>query len=336
MDRLHSMRVFARVVDEGSFVKAARKLNLSGAVVSRLVADLEEHLGARLMNRTTRRLALTETGEAYLERIRHVLAEVDEAEALATASTAEPRGHLRILCTPSFALHQLARHLKTFRERYPRVSIELSTAGPVETVDERFDVTIIGEGKRKIDGDFIARRLASSEIVTCASPQYLHAHGRPGHPRELGGHELMFPTSVREVTFQMIGSRADAAEALSIERPAASLSADHAGMLHAAVLAGFGITALPSFVVADALMEGTLERVLPQWRLGTLMLYAGMPTRKHVPARTRAFIDFLVETFGGLASDPWLLAAGCPTQAPISLASGGGRVEQTAVLDKAA
>ena len=330
------MRVFARVVDEGSFVKAARKLNLSGAVVTRLVADLEGHLGARLLNRTTRRLALTETGEAYLERIRHVLAQVDEAEALATASTAEPRGHLRILCTPSFAVHQLAKHLKTFRDRHPRVPIELSAAGPVETVDERFDVTVISEGKRKIDGGFVARRLASSEIVTCASPQYLDGRGRPRHPRELAGHELMFPTVAREVTFQMQGSRPGATEALTIERPAATLSTDHADALYAAVLAGSGITALPSFAVADALMEGALERVLPQWRLGTLTLYAGMPTRQHVPARTRAFIEFLVETFGGAASDPWLLAAGCPTRAPMSLARGAGRAGQAAPLENAA
>src|ERR1700712_1213532 len=111
MDRLHSMRVFARVVDEGSFVAAGRKLDLSAAVVTRLVADLEKHLGARLMNRTTRHLSLTDTGEAYLARIRHLLTELDEVEGLASASNTEPRGHLRVLCTPAFAVHQLAKHL---------------------------------------------------------------------------------------------------------------------------------------------------------------------------------------------------------------------------------
>ena len=114
MDRLHSMRVFARVIDEGSFAAAARELNLSPAVVTRLVADLEEHLGARLINRTTRRLSLTDTGELYLERVRHVLTEVEEAEALATGRRAEPRGHLRVLCPPAFAVHQLAKHLPDF------------------------------------------------------------------------------------------------------------------------------------------------------------------------------------------------------------------------------
>ena len=115
MDRLTSMRVFARVIDEGSFAGAARELNLSPAVVTRLVADLEDHLGARLLNRTTRRVSLTDIGEQYLERVRHVLTEVEEAEALATASSTEPRGHLRILCPPAFAVHQLAKYLPVFR-----------------------------------------------------------------------------------------------------------------------------------------------------------------------------------------------------------------------------
>src|SRR5947208_8566173 len=125
MDRLHSMRVFSRVINEGSFAAAAREMNLSPAVVTRLVADLEEHLGARLINRTTRRLSLTDTGELYLERVRHVLTEIDEAEALATASSSEPRGHLRVLCAPAFAVHQIAKRLPFFRERYPRVTLEL-------------------------------------------------------------------------------------------------------------------------------------------------------------------------------------------------------------------
>lgn len=314
MDRLHSMRVFARVIDEGSFVNAARGLNLSAAVVTRLVADLEEHLGARLMNRTTRRLSLTDTGEAYLERVRNVLAQVDEAEALATASSVEPRGHLRVLCPPAFAVHQLAKRLKVFRDRYPRVSIELSSPGPVETVDENFDVTIVSEGARKLDGSFIARRLACSEVVLCAAPEYLELRGRPQHPSELVGHEAMVPNFVRDITLHTRSGVAGALESFTIDRLEAGLSSIHTDTLYAAALAGMGITALPSFVLADALMESALERVLPRWHLTTTTLYAGMPTRKHVPARTRAFVDFLVEAFGGEERDPWLSAAGCPTQ----------------------
>ena len=336
MDRLHSMRVFARVVDEGSFVNAARGLNLSAAVVTRLVADLEEHLGARLMNRTTRRLSLTDTGEAYLERVRHVLTEVDEAEALASASITEPRGLLRVLCPPAFAVHQLAKHLRTFRDRYPRVSIDLTVPGPVEMVDENYDVTIIMQSRRPLDGSFIARRLARTEVVTCAAPEYLDRRGRPQHPRDLQGHEAMVPSFIRELTFHTHRSGSEPVETFNIERPLTGLSTVHTDTLYAAALAGMGITGLPSFVAADALLESALERVLPQWRLESMTLYAGMPTRKHIPARTRAFVDFLVETFGGEDRDPWLIAAGCPTLLSLPLKAASRRVASGAALKKAA
>jgi DNA-binding transcriptional LysR family regulator len=313
VDRLHSMRVFARVVDEGSFAAAARKLDLSPAVVTRLVADLEEHLGARLMNRTTRHLSLTDVGEAYLGRIRHVLTELDEAEALATASNTEPRGQVRILCPAAFAVHQLAKHLKWFRDQYPLVSIELSVAGPLATVDDDFDVTILTEGQRKLDGAFIARKLARSEVIICAAPEYLDRFGRPAHPRELAGHEVMMPSYLRELTLQTRGTKARRGETFSIDRLTTGLTTSHTDTFYAAALAGMGITGLPSFVAADALLENALERVLPQWHLQSATLYAGMPTRKYVPTRTRVFVDFLVTTFGGEDRDPWLAAAGCET-----------------------
>src|ERR1700712_4741346 len=183
------MRVFSRVIERGSFAGAARELNLSPAVVTRLVADLEEHLGSRLINRTTRRLSLTDSGELYLERVRHILPEVEGAETLATASTSEPRGHLRVLCPPAFAVHQIAKHLPKFRAMYPRVTLELSVPGPVETVDENFDVSILTEGRRPLDGSFVARRLARSEVILCASPEYLDRRGRPQHPNDMHSHE---------------------------------------------------------------------------------------------------------------------------------------------------
>ena len=316
MDRLHSMRVFTRVIDQGSFARAARELSLSPAVVTRLVADLEEHLGARLINRTTRRLSLTDTGEVYLERVRQILTEIDEAEALATVATAEPRGHLRVLCPPAFAVHQLAKHLPKFHAAYPLVTLELSVPGAVETVDEAFDVSILSEGRRPLDGGFIARRLACSEIILCAAPEYLDQRGRPQHPRELFDHDTMVPPFVREQTFSTVASGDDepAVEPVTLAVGRGALSTTHLDTMYAAALAGMGITGLPSFVAEDALLEHALERVLPQWHLVTLTLYAGMPTRKHVPARTRVFIDFLVKTFGGDARDPWLLAAGCETR----------------------
>ncbi len=315
MDRLHSMRVFARVVDQGSFASAARGLNLSPAVVTRLVADLEEHLGARLINRTTRRLALTDTGELYLERVRQILTEVEEAEALASAATSEPRGHLRVLAPPAFAVHQLAKHLPKFRAQYPRVSIELSVPGPVETVDENFDISIIQVGRPLADGDFVARLLARTEVIICASPEYLDLRGRPVHPDEMPGHDAMLPPFIREITLFRghFGDDEAPGDAITLAPSRAALSTTHIDTMYAAALAGLGIAGLPSFVVEDALLEHALERVLPEWHLLTATLYVAMPTRKHVPARTRAFVDFLVQTFGGRDEDPWLLAAGCAT-----------------------
>lgn len=318
MDRLQSMRAFVRVIDAGSFAGAAREMNQSPAVVTRLVADLEEHLGARLINRTTRRLALTDIGEAYLERTRAILTEVEEAEALASSATSEPRGHLRVLAPPAFAVHQLAKHLPAFHEQYPKVTIELAAPGPVEGMDEAFDVTILSVARRPLDGDFVARRLARSEVIACAAPAYLDRRGRPQHPGELNGHDAMLPSFLREVSFVrgLFGDADDDApggETVSIATARPLLGTTHIDLLYAAALHGLGIAGLPSFVAEDALREGALERVLPEWRLFDATLYAAMPTRKHVPARTRVFVDFLVKAFGGEDRDPWLIAAGCET-----------------------
>jgi DNA-binding transcriptional LysR family regulator len=266
MDRLHSMRVFCRVIDSGSFAAAAREMNLSPAVVTRLVADLEEHLGARLINRTTRRLSLTDIGEAYLERTRQILTEVEEAEALASTASSEPRGHLRVLAPPAFAVHQIAKHLPKFHAQYPKVTIELSAPGPVETVDETFDVSIISVGRRPLDGDFIARRLARSEVIACASPEYLERNGRPEHPSDLALHEAMLPTFLREITFLRgpWGDDEPGGESFTLVPHRPVLGTIHTDTLYAAALHGLGIAGLPSFVVEDALLEHALERVLPQ------------------------------------------------------------------------
>ena len=317
MDRLSAMRVFARVIDEGSFASAARAMNLSPAAVTRLVADLEEHLGARLINRTTRKLALTDVGDNYLERVRVILSEVEEAEAQASVSTSEPRGHLRVLAPPAFAVHQIAKHLPVFRARYPLVTIELAAPGPVETVDENYDITLIVVGQRPLEGEFVARRLARTEVVVCASPEYLDRRGRPQHPDDLASHDAMVPTFLRELTFfRGRGDASSDADSVTLVPPRPALGTTHIDTMYAAALAGLGIAGLPSFVVEDALLENALERVLPEWHLLTSTIYAAMPTRKHVPARTRAFMDFLIESFGSddPERDPWLIAAGCETR----------------------
>lgn len=309
MDQLRSLRVFVRVIAEGSFAGAARALDLAPAVVTRAVAELEQHLGARLLNRTTRRLALTEIGEAYLDRSRRILAELDDADALAGASTKQPRGSLRILSPPAFAVHQLAKHLPRFRAKYPQVGLEVATPGPVDMAGENFDVSIVSVGRQPLHGDFIARRLARSAFVVCAAPEYLERRGRPAHPDDLLQHDGVLPAVSavrRELTLYRSGSGAsdDSAIAVTIPTPPAALSTPHIDMILAAAVAGLGIAGLPSFVAGDALRDGRLERVLPQWRGVSLALYAATPTRKHVPARTRAFVDFLVQTFGGNDNDP--------------------------------
>ena len=317
MDRLHAMRVFARVIDLAGFAAAARDLNLSPAAVTRLVAELEEHLGTRLINRTTRRLSLTDAGSNYLERTRQILADVDEAEAQANLATSVPRGHLRVLVPPAFAVHQIAKHLPQFRADYPQVSIELVATGAVETLDESFDISIVIVGDHALQGDFIARRLATTEVIICASPGYLDRRGRPLRPEDLASHDAMIPTFLRELHFQRIpfeGSE-PAGERIRLPTKRSALSTTHIDTMYAAALAGLGIAGLPSFVVEDALLEHALERVLPDWHLLSSTIYAAIPTRKHLPARTRAFVDFLVATFSGgdPLKDPWLVAAGCET-----------------------
>ena len=318
MDQLRAMKVFVRVIDEGGFAKAARALDMAPPVVTRVVAELESHLGARLINRTTRRIALTEVGEGYLERARQVLIDVEEAEALASESTKDPRGLVRLLAPPAVAVHQLAKHLPAFRAMYPRVSVEIVAPGAVETVGEDFDITILSM-RNPLEGDFIARRLARSEVITCASPEYLDRRGRPRHPRELVNHEALIPpisSLQRGLTFYSgpWGDDEPGGEQYTVvPRQDAALRTVHVDTNYAAALAGLGIAGLPSMVVEDALIENALERVLPGWRLFNLTLWAAMPSRKHMPARTRALLDFLIQVFGGEDRDPWLAAAGCET-----------------------
>ena len=312
MDQLRAMRVFSRVIDAGGFAKAAQAMDIAPAVATRLVAELEEHLGARLINRTTRRLALTDVGEDYLERVRNILSEVDDAEAVAGIATAEARGRLSVLVPPGFAVHQLAKHLPRFRALHPKVTLELTISPSVEAPDENHDVTIIVQRGRPIEGAFIARRIATAEVVLCATPEYLARHGRPLHPRDLADHDTLMPippSEQRELSFKPAWGDGDPQVVELKKLP--PLMTTHSDTLYAAALAGLGIAGLPSFIAEDALMESALERVLPQWHLRTVTLFAAMPTRKHVPMRTRAFVDFLVSTFGTTQRDPWLAAAGC-------------------------
>ncbi len=310
MNQIRSLRVFAQVIADSSFAGAARTLDLAPAVVTRAVSDLEDHLGVRLLNRTTRSLALTEAGEAYLARAKRVLTELDEADSLASANNGAPAGNLRILCPPAFATHQLVPRLSAFRLRYPGIQLEMSAVGPVGAADENFDVSIVSVGQQPFQGDFVVRPLASSRFIVCASPVYLSRHAPVLRPQDLLQHDVLFPQVAavrRELTlYSETLEGAHSQEVLKVHMHPPVISTSQLQVLYAAALAGIGLAGLPTFMVADALQDGRLTRVLPDWHGGALQLYAAMPTRKHVPIRTRAFIDFLVEVFGGNQKDPWL------------------------------
>ncbi|WP_310460038.1 LysR family transcriptional regulator [Sphaerotilus sp.] len=304
MDQLRAMRVFARVIDEGSFAGAARALDLAPAVVTRLIAELEEHLGARLIQRTTRSLALSSVGERYLERVRHILADVAESESQVQAVPESPQGNLRVMVPSAFAVHQLAKHLPTFHAEYPQVTLSLTSTTEFSSPDDRHDITVMAL-RDAPEGDFIARQLARSEVILCASPGYLDRAGRPDTPQALERHQLLLPpTSMvqRDVTFVHGDGRAT----VRVSPPRQPLLATaHTDTLCASALAGLGIAGLMSLVVEDALRNGTLERVLPGWHAMRFGLWLTMPARKHVPARTQVFWDFLLRTFGGEDRDPW-------------------------------
>ncbi len=219
-----------------------------------------------------------------------------------------------MLCPPAFAAHQLAKHLPRFQQRYPQIHLEIATPGPVSAADENFDVSILSIGQQPLQGDFVARPLACSSFIICAAPQYLARRGPPLQPQDLIGHEGLLPAVSavrRELTLyrQTPLPGADTVNTVTLPLPPPVLSTTQIDLILAAALAGLGLAGLPTFVAEQALADGRLQRVLPDWRGVTLSLYAAMPTRKNVPARTRVFIDFLVETFGGNREDPWLASA---------------------------
>jgi DNA-binding transcriptional LysR family regulator len=316
MDQLRAIRTFLKVLDQGSFAGAARALDQSPAVVTRLVVDLETHLGTRLLNRNTRSLALTQAGEAYADSARQLLVDLDEADAAAQSATMHPQGHLRVQVTPSFAVHQLAQALPRFHEQCPDVSLELVATGPVAGVDDGCDISIIFTGAPALEGDFIARPLARSELVLCAAPSYL-ARGRPEHPRDLEGMDALIPPIAqarRGITFHRAasdgGGYADA-DSITVRPPVPVVSSMQLDAVYAAAVAGMGVAGLPSFMAEPALRDGRLERVLDEWHVATFSLFVGLPSRRHLPARTRAFRDFLLQTYGrDPEGDPWLDAMG--------------------------
>lgn len=294
MDRLQSMRVFQQVVDEGSFAGAARTLNLSAAVVTRLITDLEHHLGTRLLQRTTRHLALTDAGQAYLSRVRHILTDIDEAHAVAQSHTTELVGVLRVLAPPVLAVHTLAPLVAEFRRRYPYIVLDLEVDSPADPPIEDFDLTLLGVGT-EFDANIIARPIVSTEGLVCAAPDYLRRHGAPQTPEDLSRHRclrLKGPGSRPRLWHLINTLESDRTVDVPVE-PA--LLVNHTDTLLRATVEGAGISSQPMDLVASFLKTGQLQRVLAPWITGRFTLYAALPSRKFIPARTRVFLEFLTE-----------------------------------------
>ena len=294
MDRLLSMRVFQRVIDEGGFAAAARILDMSPAGVTRLVTDLEQHLGTRLIQRTTRRLALTDAGQGYLLRVRSILSEVDDAEAAAGQNASELQGVINIVAPPLFANYFLAPQIPRWLARHPKVAIHLHADPFPQTRVEEFDVTfmVVNEG---FDASIVARPIAHTEYVVCASPAYLKRMGTPQTPQDLAQHHyLRFPwqASSGHAARGMRLLRLDGSEAeLEISMQVVFQSESYETLFSAAV-ASAGIAALPRFPASNYFESGALTHLLPDWIFGRYTVFVALPTRKLMPARTRAFVDF--------------------------------------------
>ena len=302
MDRLLSMRVFQRVIDEGGFAAAARALALSPAAVTRLVGDLEVHLGARLMQRSTRSIRLTEAGRAYLDSLRAILQGIDEAEAVAAAGTRELQGTLRIVTAPALAAHLLAPRIAPWRALHPRLALDIATDPLPQQQVAAFDLglLLLEDG---CDLNLAVRALARTETILCASPAYLRRAGVPERPEALADHAcLRFPgpqgAGARRLRLQ---PRQGTAPAVEVEMPVALQSASFE-LLCQAALEGAGIAALASALVAPQLARGELVGLLPEWVAGRFTICAALPSRKLMPARTRAFLDFLDSPLPGAAS----------------------------------
>jgi DNA-binding transcriptional LysR family regulator len=295
MDRLMSLRAFQRVADEGSFAAAARALDLSPAVVTRLVADLEAHLGARLLQRTTRRVALTEVGQAYLERLRPILQDLDDANAMVSTLTAEPTGLLRVHTVPALATHVLGPMLAGFRHAYPRIRLLVHVDNQPDPPIEDYDVTLLGV-REDFNAQVVARRLLSgTEAILVASPAYLTRRGTPSHPLELAAHDCLrtVEAATRHGPWRLF--RPEAPDDVVEVDVTPALWSNHTDTLIRAALDGAGITSVTVELVASQLASGELVRVLHPWINGRLALYAALPSRKYLPQRTRVFLDYLTD-----------------------------------------
>jgi DNA-binding transcriptional LysR family regulator len=289
MDRIAGMQTFVQVVDSGSFSGAAKRLGVSPALVTGHVQALERRLGVQLLNRTTRKLNLTEVGRGFYERCRRILAEMEEAEGLASAQQSTPRGTLRLNTSVSLA-RLVTPLINDYVARFPEVSFELVMSDRmVDMVEEGFDVAL--RTGSLPDSSLKARRLGVGRMVLCAAPGYLEGHPRPAHPDDLAAHNcLVYVTAEPDGRWHFSG--ADGEHDVEV---AGNLRSNSIEGLRAAALAGLGICLLPMVNVSDDLRHGQLVRLLPDYRTSEVVVRALYPAGRHVSIKVRTFVDFLVE-----------------------------------------
>ena len=297
VDVANEMQVFQRVVTRGSFAKAADDLGLSPSAISKLITRLEQRLGVRLINRSTRRLALTQEGERYYQSSRDVLRAIEAAEAEIASTRTAPRGQLRVHAFPTFAVDHLSAALPDFLARHPRISFDfLVTNRAVDLLAENVDLALrVGQLS---DSTMVARRISALTQVVCASPKYLARHGRPLQPSDLRKHACLtlshFP-GANKWTF-----RKDVSVEVNVAGP---VSADSAHMLLKLAIEGLGIVRFGDNVVARAVQAGLLEPLLQEWEEPeSFPLWAILPPGRQRAPKVKVFLDFLAERFGPA---PW-------------------------------
>lgn len=291
MHSLTDIAVFVQVVQSGSFTAAAKRLSLSKSVVSKYVTRLEKRLGARLLNRTTRRLSVTEAGQAFYERSRQGLLEIEEAEAEVSRLQGEPRGTLRVNAPMSFGVLHIAPAIPEFLRRYPELSVDMHLDDRrVDVVEEGFDVSV--RISDLPDSSLIARRVGPCRHAIVASPEYLKRHGTPRTPTELRDHNVItyqYQESALEWHFQ-------AAAETPISVPVSgSIQMNSSLAVREVVLNGAGITRTPTFAVGRDLQDGKLQAVLTNYEILEVSIYVVFPQRQLLAPKVRAFVDFMSE-----------------------------------------
>nr|WP_315249798.1 LysR family transcriptional regulator [uncultured Duganella sp.] len=287
------MRMYVAVVDGGSFAAAADKLEISRAMVSKQIQKLEEHLGTRLLNRTTRKLSLTETGREFYERSTQIMGDVEEAEQIAGQMTRTPQGVLRISIPLSYGQHRLATIIGDYTQAFPKVQLDIALSDrKVDLIEDGFDLAIrIGALP---PSDLIARKIGGVRSIVCASPAYIARHGAPQTPQQLAQHACLSYT----LTEGGADWRFDTQNGPLIVPIHGPIRADNGDIIRLAGVSGAGILFQPHFIVADDLAAGRLVQLLPAWQSAELGVYALYPSRKHLSAKVRTFVDFLAAALG--------------------------------------